>query len=272
MTKDDIAKRVAAALETEFGHYRNAELQHITAVNDGQQLELQALPVPTDDESREAFKDQRLNWWRGLFAERVTLDQAAGMLLGFSQVMAMNAKFVDAHEPKSKDPKEPPPKSRAPSRPVSPDLVKAFTDRRADIADWRTTSNGTYRVDDLIEWAKGKDFVADEVLAEWEAYNKAEAGEQAEAKTAPTSAPGNEPKPKPLQAGRAQDEVILATIRKMGHNPLQLPKPPAGKPGVKAEVRKALLNDSLFTGGTVFKKAWERLSELGDIVYAKVSP
>lgn len=58
----------------------------------------------------------------------------------------------------------------------------------------------------------------------------------------------------------------------MGCDPLRLPKNPAGKQGVKTEVRKALNGNPLFAGKTVFNKAWERLRKFGDIVIAKVSP
>jgi hypothetical protein len=170
MNKTD--KLVAAALETEFRHYRNSELQHIKAVNDGEHGDLKPLPVPSKYQSSKAFKDQRLNWWRELFDSRVTLVEAAGLLLGFSQTMTGDAKFTDDHKSKH-DPKY---------KPLFPtlmgrDLLDAFTDMRGDIADWRVPSDGKYRAADLFTWAKEKGFVADEVLAAWVAHNKAEAGE-----------------------------------------------------------------------------------------------
>lgn len=180
MKKTDAANLVVNELKAEAKRYRRGEMQHIRAVNNGKHGEFKPLPKPTRNQLREAFKAQRFDCWRKLFDKRVTLDEAAGMLLGFSQTMTMNAKFVDAHTPKSKDPKEPPPKSRAPSRPVSSDLVTAFTDMRGDIADWHVTSDGKYRAADLIEWAKEKGFVADEVLAAWEAYNKSDESKQTE--------------------------------------------------------------------------------------------
>ena len=64
----------------------------------------------------------------------------------------------------------------------------------------------------------------------------------------------------------AQEEAILSAIRDLGYAPTTLPKPPAGKPGVKAEVRKKLKSHPLFKEkSTVFDKAWERLREFGDI-------
>lgn len=70
---------------------------------------------------------------------------------------------------------------------------------------------------------------------------------------------------KPLQRTAAQDSAILCEIEKQGFDPLALPKNLPGKPGVKASIRAALSENSLFTGGTVFDKAWERLTARGDI-------
>lgn len=70
---------------------------------------------------------------------------------------------------------------------------------------------------------------------------------------------------KPLQRTAAQDKAISMEIEKMGMNPKELPKNIAGKPGVKAEIRKALSSNSLFVGATVFDKAWVRMSDAGDI-------
>lgn len=107
---------------------------------------------------------------------------------------------------------------------------------------------------DLIEWAE-----------------KVGEGTSAAAKQATPETPGNEPDTKPLQRSKAQDAAILKTLRGMGYDPLQLPKNPDGKPGVKAAVRKTLKDNPLFAGTTVFEGAWERLSKFGDIVIAKVS-
>lgn len=80
-------------------------------------------------------------------------------------------------------------------------------------------------------------------------------------------------RPRPLQRGAAQDAAILNAIRNLGHDPKYLPKNPSGKPGVKAAVQQALVNDRLFKGATVFKKAWERLAEREEIVISgQVSP
>lgn len=71
---------------------------------------------------------------------------------------------------------------------------------------------------------------------------------------------------KPLQRTAAQDAAILNEMEKQGFNPLALPKNPDGRPGVKAAIRTALLKHPLFTGSTVFDKAWERLAARADIV------
>lgn len=178
MKKNDIATLVAAGLKAEAKSYRRGERQHIRAVN-GQKHDRVPLrpplplPVPTRGQLRKAFKDQRLNWWRGLFAERVTLDQAAGMLLGFSQVMAEHAIFVA-----DKSNLELPLSLR--TRPISDVLVKAFTDMRDAIAnsDINKPSVTTYAVGELIEWAKEKDFLADEVLAVWKEKAKPQTKKQ----------------------------------------------------------------------------------------------
>ena len=67
----------------------------------------------------------------------------------------------------------------------------------------------------------------------------------------------------------AQDAAILDEIRRQGHDPLALPKPPAGKRGVKADVRAILLSSrkDLFQSKGVFDDNWQRLRDsekLGD--------
>lgn len=284
MKKTDAANLVVNELKAEAKRYRRGEMQHIRAINNGQHGEFKPLPKPTRNQLREAFKAQRLNWWRDLFNRRVTLAEAAWMLLGFSESMArhsvfmtmgLNEKIAGTNNSKRELPLP------LQTRPISSGLVTAFTDMRGDVKDWRATE--TYRPADLIKWAKEKGCVADEVLAAWDGL-KSEAGEveqvtapatpeavEPEPQTAPTTA-GSEMEIKPCQRFTAQDEVILKTIRVKGYDPLKLPENPPGKPGVKAEVRQALKNNNLFTGNTVFKRAWERLTGIGDIVIAKVSP
>jgi len=69
----------------------------------------------------------------------------------------------------------------------------------------------------------------------------------------------------PIQRARAQDAAILGEIRRQGLNPLELPKNAAGKKGVKHGIRAAIGNSGLFTGTTVFNKAWERLTGNSEI-------
>ena len=57
----------------------------------------------------------------------------------------------------------------------------------------------------------------------------------------------------------------MCLIRDEGHDPLKLPKNEPGKPGIKAKVRKALKSNPIFTGATVFEKAWERLRNGNEI-------
>lgn len=75
------------------------------------------------------------------------------------------------------------------------------------------------------------------------------------------------PKPaSPISRSRAQDAAILAEIRICNHDPLKLPKAPAGKPGVKAEIRKRLiLQTDIFVSRKVFEDAWQRLRDHDDI-------
>ena len=77
--------------------------------------------------------------------------------------------------------------------------------------------------------------------------------------------PDNAGAVKPLQRTAAQDSAILFEIKIQGYDPLALPKNLPGKPGVKATIRAALLRNSLFAGGRVFDKAWERLTARADI-------
>ena len=71
---------------------------------------------------------------------------------------------------------------------------------------------------------------------------------------------------KPKQRSTAQNETIIQEIKNQGFDPLALPKNPPGKTGVKNSIRLALDGKGLFIGTTVFDRAWERLSSLGDIV------
>lgn len=70
---------------------------------------------------------------------------------------------------------------------------------------------------------------------------------------------------KPLQRSTAQEAAILRAVKAAGHDPQHLPPSPAGKPGVKAQIRKMLDKDPLFLGSTVFEKAWERMRSRGEL-------
>lgn len=71
----------------------------------------------------------------------------------------------------------------------------------------------------------------------------------------------------PVPRQRAQEDVVLNAIKKLGYDPLALPRNPSGKPGPKAAVRAALSQDQLFKEwSTVFDHAWERLRADGSIV------
>jgi hypothetical protein len=216
MKKTDIAELVTDALKTESKHFRKSELQCIRAVNNGQHGELKPLPKPTRNQLREAFKAQRFNWWRGLFSRRVTLDEAAGMLLGFSKVMAMDAKFVDTHKSNARAP-----------RLMSFVLVTAFTDMRGHVEvalqkkELFADRDGRINSIDLIEWAKEKGYVADEVLAAWGAYNQSEAGEagQAGAPAKAESKPGDAWKAEALEKAK---NIIARQGEKGLHPNLQI--------------------------------------------------
>lgn len=66
---------------------------------------------------------------------------------------------------------------------------------------------------------------------------------------------------------RRQEKVIKEVIITLGFNPKILPKNVAGKRGIKSKVKAALSEDSLFSGSTIFKKAWERLTDFDEIAY-----
>lgn len=70
---------------------------------------------------------------------------------------------------------------------------------------------------------------------------------------------------KPVQRSTAQELAILDAIRQLGHDPMRLPKNEPGKPGIKKQVSDALKRSPMFTGSTVFNKAWERMRRAGDI-------
>lgn len=66
---------------------------------------------------------------------------------------------------------------------------------------------------------------------------------------------------------RRQETAIIEVIKSLVINPLNLPKIDKGKRGTKSKVKNILKDDPLFKGSTVFKKAWERLLDFGEIAY-----
>jgi hypothetical protein len=68
---------------------------------------------------------------------------------------------------------------------------------------------------------------------------------------------------------RAQEEAILETLKYLNFNPMALPPNTPGLPGVKAACKKALLKSPLFSGRTVFDRAWERMRGFSDIKYSE---
>lgn len=68
-----------------------------------------------------------------------------------------------------------------------------------------------------------------------------------------------------VSAQARQDVEILETLRRKGYDPRRLPKNPPGKSGVRSEVRKALGAAGAWSGTTVFKRAWQRLRDAGEI-------
>lgn len=69
----------------------------------------------------------------------------------------------------------------------------------------------------------------------------------------------------PESRQRYQEREILRALQDLGYDPLRLPRRPAGTPTAKAEVRTNLPNMT----PAVFKKAWERLREFGEIAEAE---
>jgi len=70
--------------------------------------------------------------------------------------------------------------------------------------------------------------------------------------------------PPPRQT--AQEDVILQAICAAGYDPKRLPNRTPGKSGIKVTVRAAVQDGKgMFTGSTVFDKAWERLRKAGEI-------
>jgi hypothetical protein len=65
-----------------------------------------------------------------------------------------------------------------------------------------------------------------------------------------------------------QEEAILEELSRLGFDPLNLPPNAPGKSGVKSKVRFNLKSNSLFSGPTVYKHAWDRLMDDCKIIYS----
>lgn len=70
-----------------------------------------------------------------------------------------------------------------------------------------------------------------------------------------------------LAVQRWQEREVLRVIKELGYDPTKLPPYKQGGPGVKSDVRGKLTGNKW--QGTIFNKAWERLSSDKKIAYAK---
>jgi hypothetical protein len=76
---------------------------------------------------------------------------------------------------------------------------------------------------------------------------------------APTDQTKALPPTTPVPRQTAQENFILEAIKTLGYNATRLPKNQGTRPGVKAKVRAQAKGEvKLFTGSTVFDKAWIR--------------
>lgn len=75
----------------------------------------------------------------------------------------------------------------------------------------------------------------------------------------------------PIPAQRWQEDEILRAIKVLGHSAMALPKNVPGDKGVRFQVRTqcAADNPSKWIGSSVFKHAWDRLSEQSRIKYSE---
>ena len=114
------------------------------------------------------------------------------------------------------------------------------------------------RANDFAAWLIRKQITPSKYIQNWFEVVGVKNNDKATPATVTTSA---SQEVKPVLRSAAQDEAILSEIRRQGHDPLKLPKNEAGKPGVAAAVRGALVGvNPLFPKiGTQFKHAWERL-------------
>lgn len=69
----------------------------------------------------------------------------------------------------------------------------------------------------------------------------------------------------PVPRSAAQNAAIVAALRERGYDPKALPVVAPGRAGVKAEIKKILVDSALFKSKKIFDKAWERLRAFNDI-------
>ena len=67
----------------------------------------------------------------------------------------------------------------------------------------------------------------------------------------------------PLSRHRAQEKSLIVALVGLHFNPMALPRNTPGKGGVKASVRAKVGSKGIWTGATVFDKAWERMFRQG---------
>jgi hypothetical protein len=70
---------------------------------------------------------------------------------------------------------------------------------------------------------------------------------------------GKDKEPQPRKKLRRQEDAIVAEVERQGYDPMSLPMNLPGKAGIKAAVREALQDSTLFKAITAFDKTWERL-------------
>jgi hypothetical protein len=172
MKKTEIAKLVQIERQRDFEHFCARELAAVDAFNTGEHGKLLTpLEKPTDEQLSEAFTvSESMDYWDQFFSKRLTLEESAGLLMALkpSQVR-LAAHYVGRKIPKK----------NWPSYLMTVELLDAFKTIRGNIEvalqkkDLFADSDDKYGVGDLIEWAKEKNFVADEVLEAWEAYQAA---------------------------------------------------------------------------------------------------
>ncbi len=123
------------------------------------------------------------------------------------------------------------------------------------------------RMDDLLAYAKslGYSLEIDETTVQSPSRPVPEP-EQEQEQEKSEGTPANEVPPAAPRL-REQERAVLAKLVELGYDPKSLPKNSQGKPGVPAKCKQALSESPLFDGATTFKKAWERLSGFGEVMY-----